>query len=127
MTQKTFQIVFYPNDLKEYSDNVVLTGDFIQTPINILVLGNSEIKDIETYNYTTQGPERWDYISYKFYNSFEYVEELIEANKHIPFTFRKAGFIPANIKMIIPTLEQLQAQTSDTQTTEENFPNFIGG
>ena len=49
---------------------------------------------------TTQG-DTWDLISFKMYDDEHYIDKLIRANAE----YMNTTIFPANIELIIPTLE----------------------
>lgn len=55
----------------------------------------------EFYTYITKDSDRWDLISYKFYNNPTLYEEIIKANP----TVSKNPLLPAGLKLKIPVLE----------------------
>jgi len=56
----------------------------------------------EYYTYITKDNDRWDLISYKFYKTPTYYEEIIKANPDIKIT----PTLEAGIKLKIPILEE---------------------
>lgn len=56
----------------------------------------------EFYNYVTKDNDRWDLISYKFYNDSTKYEIIIKANSDIPIT----PVLESGIKLKIPVLEE---------------------
>jgi phage tail protein X len=56
----------------------------------------------EFYTYITKENDRWDLISYKFYNNAEFYEEIIKANPEIA----KTPVLTAGIKLKIPVIEE---------------------
>ena len=63
----------------------------------------------EYYNYITKDNDRWDLISYKYYNDSTLYETIITANLDVKIT----PTIEAGIKLKIPVIE-----TSDEITTD---------
>lgn len=55
----------------------------------------------EFYSYITKENDRWDLISYKFYNNPSLYEEIIKANPEVP----KDAILQSGIKLKIPVLE----------------------
>ena len=55
----------------------------------------------EFYSYITKENDRWDLISYKFYNNPTLYEEIIKANPETP----KDAVLQSGIKLKIPVLE----------------------
>jgi phage tail protein X len=56
----------------------------------------------EFYTYITKENDRWDLISYKFYNTPTLYEEIIKANPEVP----KDAVLSAGLKLKIPVLEK---------------------
>jgi len=63
----------------------------------------------EYYNYITKDNDRWDLISYKYYNDSTLYETIITANPDVKIT----PTLEAGIKLKIPVIE-----TSDEITTD---------
>lgn len=55
----------------------------------------------EFYSYITKDSDRWDLISYKFYNTPTLYEEIIKANPNVS----KNAVLPSGIKLKIPVLQ----------------------
>lgn len=55
----------------------------------------------EYYSYITSDKDRWDLISYKFYDTPFFYEEIINANPDIPITPE----LQAGLQLKIPVLE----------------------
>jgi phage tail protein X len=55
----------------------------------------------EFYTYITKENDRWDLISYKFYNTPTLYEEIIKANPEAA----KEAVLQSGIKLKIPVLE----------------------
>lgn len=66
----------------------------------------------EFYSYITKENDRWDLISYKFYNNPSLYEEIIKANPEVP----KDAILQSGIKLKIPVLE------AKTQISFNNHP-----
>ena len=58
----------------------------------------------EFYSYITKDGDRWDSISYKFYDNPNLYEEIIKANPTVP----KDPVIESGIKLKIPLLDTSQ-------------------
>ena len=56
----------------------------------------------EFYNYITKDHDRWDMISYLFYNLPTMYEAIIKANPNIPIE----PVLESGIKLKIPVLEE---------------------
>lgn len=56
----------------------------------------------EYYSYITTDNDRWDLISYKFYNTPNLYEQIIKANPNIPIK----PVLQAGIKLKIPILNE---------------------
>lgn len=56
----------------------------------------------EFYSYITKDGDRWDMISYKFYNNPNLYEEIIKANPEVP----QEPVLESGIKLKIPVLEE---------------------
>ena len=63
----------------------------------------------EYYNYITKDNDRWDLISYKFYNDATLYENIIKANPNVEI----APILNAGIKLKIPVIETTDEITSD--------------
>ena len=63
----------------------------------------------EYYNYITKDNDRWDLISYKYYDDPTLYEKIILANPDVKIT----PILEAGIKLKIPVIE-----TSDEITTD---------
>lgn len=63
----------------------------------------------EYYNYITKENDRWDLISYQYYNDSTLYEKIIQANPNVAIT----PTLEAGIKLKIPVIE-----TSDEITTD---------
>jgi len=63
----------------------------------------------EYYNYITKDNDRWDLISYKYYDAPTLYETIILANPDVKIT----PILEAGIKLKIPVIE-----TSDEITTD---------
>ncbi len=61
----------------------------------------------EYYSYITSDKDRWDLISYKFYDTPFFYEEIINANPDIPITPE----LNAGIQLKIPVLENTNKNT----------------
>lgn len=59
----------------------------------------------EFYSYITKDKDRWDLISYKYYNNPTLYEEIIKANPQIP----QEPVLQAGIKLKIPVLPNEQS------------------
>lgn len=56
----------------------------------------------EFYSYITKDNDRWDLISYKFYQNPTMYEEIIKANPKVPIT----PILESGIQLKIPILEE---------------------
>jgi len=56
----------------------------------------------EYYSYITKDNDRWDLISYKFYNTPTLYEEIIKANPDVAIE----PTLQAGLKLKIPVLEE---------------------
>lgn len=56
----------------------------------------------EFYSYVTRENDRWDLISYKFYNDPTLYEEIIKANPDV----KKTPVLETGIKLKIPVLPE---------------------
>ena len=63
----------------------------------------------EYYNYITKDNDRWDLISYKYYNDSTLYETIITANPDVKIT----PTLEAGIKLKIPVIETTDEVTSD--------------
>ena len=63
----------------------------------------------EYYSYITRDNDRWDLISYSYYNDSTLYETIIRANPNVEIT----PILKAGIKLKIPVIE-----TSDEITSE---------
>ena len=63
----------------------------------------------EFYTYITKDKDRWDLISYKYYNDATLYEIIIQANPEVEI----APILKAGIKLKIPVIESTDEITSD--------------
>lgn len=63
----------------------------------------------EYYNYITKDNDRWDLISYKYYNDSTLYETIITANPDVKIT----PTLEAGIKLKIPVIEISDEVTTD--------------
>lgn len=63
----------------------------------------------EYYNYITKDNDRWDLISYKFYNDSTLYETIITANPDVEIH----PTLEAGIKLKIPVIETTDEITTD--------------
>ena len=63
----------------------------------------------EFYTYITKDKDRWDLISYKYYNDSTLYETIIKANPEVEIT----PILKAGIKLKIPVIETTDEITSD--------------
>ncbi len=63
----------------------------------------------EFYTYITKDKDRWDLISYKFYNDATLYENIIKANPNVAIK----PVLTAGIKLKIPVIETTGEITSD--------------
>ena len=63
----------------------------------------------EYYNYITKDNDRWDLISYKYYNDSTLYETIIQANPEVEIT----PILKAGIKLKIPVIETTDEITAD--------------
>lgn len=63
----------------------------------------------EYYNYITKDNDRWDLISYKYYNDSTLYETIITANPDVGIT----PALEAGIKLKIPVIETTDEVSSD--------------
>lgn len=56
----------------------------------------------EFYSYVTKDGDRWDMISYRFYNNPNLYEEIIKANLEVS----QEPVLESGIKLKIPVLEE---------------------
>ena len=56
----------------------------------------------EFYSYVTKDGDRWDMISYRFYNNPNLYEEIIKANPKVS----QEPVLESGIKLKIPVLEE---------------------
>lgn len=63
----------------------------------------------EYYTYITKDNDRWDLISYKYYNDSTLYETIITANPNVAIT----PILDAGIKLKIPVIETTDEITSD--------------
>ena len=63
----------------------------------------------EYYTYITKDNDRWDLISYKYYNDPTLYETIISANPDVEIT----PTLEAGIKLKIPVIETTDEVTSD--------------
>lgn len=63
----------------------------------------------EYYNYITKDNDRWDLISYKYYNDSTLYEIIITANPDVEIT----PTLEAGIKLKIPVIETSDEITAD--------------
>jgi len=63
----------------------------------------------EFYTYITKDNDRWDLISYKYYNDATLYETIIKANPDVAIT----PILQDGIKLKIPVIETTEEITSD--------------
>lgn len=63
----------------------------------------------EYYNYITKDNDRWDLISYKYYNDSTLYETIITANPDVEIT----PTFEAGIKLKIPVIETTEEVSTD--------------
>ena len=63
----------------------------------------------EYYSYITKDNDRWDLISYKYYNDSTLYETIILANPDVAIT----PILEAGIKLKIPVIETIDEVTTD--------------
>jgi len=63
----------------------------------------------EYYNYITKDNDRWDLISYKYYNDSTLYETIITANPDVEIT----PTLGAGIKLKIPVIETTDEVSTD--------------
>lgn len=56
--------------------------------------------------YRIKNGDRWDQISYKFYNHPDYYSEIIKANPDLSDDIKKMPILPAGIELDIPEFEK---------------------
>lgn len=56
----------------------------------------------EYYSYITKDNDRWDLISYKFYNNPNLYEQIIKVNPNVPIK----PLLQAGVKLKIPILNE---------------------
>lgn len=69
----------------------------------------------EFYTYITKQNDRWDTISYQFYNSPFLYEKIIKANP----TIKIAPILEAGIKLKIPVLEKYETISKELPPWKE--------
>jgi len=108
MASITVQAVFAPTEAKSYSDDITITSDAVSSPDTVAITGES---------FQLTNAKRWDLLSYEWFGSFKYVQEIKDANPLISMDYKKTLWTPSNITIIKPTIEELseigQAQKPD--------------
>lgn len=69
----------------------------------------------EFYTYITKQNDRWDTISYQFYNSPFLYEKIIKANP----TIKIEPILEAGIKLKIPVLEKIETISKELPPWKE--------
>jgi len=100
-------VVFNPQYPGVYDDQIRVETDSPGSLHYIPVYGESpEITLIDDYDLLLDHDMRWDQISYYWFNTMGYVQEVKDANAHIPLSVKMQKYVPIWTRVIKPDIGQ---------------------
>jgi len=108
MASVTIKVVFIPIIEGEYTEDVVVASDAASNPDAIAVTGiGYNVSPPEGTSETLSSRKRWDRLSMEWFNSFDYVQEIKDANPHISLYSKQSFYVDSGVKVIKPVIDEI--------------------